>query len=49
MSSMLEFHCNLTVDFFFSAKASCELAEKDGAYKTYEGSPISKGVSFHNE
>uniref|UniRef100_A0AC35TKV7 Ribonucleoside-diphosphate reductase n=1 Tax=Rhabditophanes sp. KR3021 TaxID=114890 RepID=A0AC35TKV7_9BILA len=25
-------------------EASCELAEKDGPYSTYEGSPVSKGV-----
>ena len=26
-------------------EASCELAEKLGAYETYVGSPVSKGVS----
>uniref|UniRef100_A0AC35TXJ4 Ribonucleoside-diphosphate reductase n=1 Tax=Rhabditophanes sp. KR3021 TaxID=114890 RepID=A0AC35TXJ4_9BILA len=25
-------------------EASCELAEKDGPYSTYEGSPVSKGI-----
>lgn len=30
--------------YFASLTASCELAKKDGAYESYEGSPISKGV-----
>lgn len=34
--------------YFGALTASCELAEKDGAYKTYEGSPISKGVLQHD-
>lgn len=25
-------------------EASCELAERDGAYETYQGSPVSKGI-----
>ena len=25
-------------------EASCEIAQKDGPYKTYEGSPVSKGI-----
>ena len=29
--------------YFASIKASCDLAKTDGAYATYEGSPISKG------
>ena len=30
--------------YFASAEASCELAVKEGAYETYLGSPMSKGV-----
>jgi len=29
--------------YFAACEASCELAERDGAYETYEGSPASKG------
>merc|ERR1711979_135919 len=29
--------------YFAACEASCELAEKDGPYETYEGSPASKG------
>ena len=29
--------------YYGALEASCELAEKDGKYETYEGSPISKG------
>ncbi|KAI8388067.1 ribonucleotide reductase [Radiomyces spectabilis] len=29
-------------------EASCELAQRDGAYATYEGSPISKGILQHD-
>jgi ribonucleoside-diphosphate reductase alpha subunit len=29
--------------YFASMEASCECAQKEGAYSTYEGSPISKG------
>ena len=30
--------------YFGSLSASCKLAEKDGAYESYDGCPISKGV-----
>merc|ERR1712151_1051444 len=30
--------------YFAACEASCELAEKEGAYETYEGSPASKGL-----
>ena len=30
--------------YYGALEASCELAEKDGAYETYEGSPVSKGI-----
>merc|ERR1712170_135679 len=30
--------------YFAACEASCELAERDGAYETYEGSPASKGL-----
>ena len=30
--------------YFAALEASCELAERDGPYETYEGSPVSKGV-----
>merc|ERR1719291_866066 len=29
--------------YFAACEASCELAERDGAYETYAGSPASKG------
>merc|ERR1711990_660686 len=29
--------------YFAACEASCELAERDGAYETFEGSPASKG------
>merc|ERR1712216_556338 len=29
--------------YFAACEASCELAERDGAYETYQGSPASKG------
>lgn len=32
--------------YFAALDASCELAEKLGPYETYEGSPVSKGVSM---
>ncbi|KAF9762878.1 Ribonucleoside-diphosphate reductase large chain [Nosema granulosis] len=36
-------------DIYFSAlEASCELAQSEGPYETYEGSPLSKGL-FHFE
>ena len=31
--------------YYAAVEASIELAEKNGAYETYEGSPASKGVS----
>ena len=35
--------------YYAALEASCELAEELGAYETYAGSPVSKGVSsFHN-
>ncbi|KAJ3217115.1 Ribonucleoside-diphosphate reductase large subunit [Dinochytrium kinnereticum] len=30
--------------YYAALEASCEIAEKDGPYSTYEGSPISKGI-----
>merc|ERR1711865_520433 len=30
--------------YFAACEASCELAERDGAYETYDGSPASKGL-----
>lgn len=30
--------------YYGALEASCELAEKNGVYETYEGSPVSKGV-----
>lgn len=30
--------------YFASIESSCEIAEKDGPYSTYEGSPVSKGI-----
>ena len=30
--------------YYGALEASCELAEKDGVYETYEGSPVSKGI-----
>ncbi|KAJ3071797.1 Ribonucleoside-diphosphate reductase large subunit [Podochytrium sp. JEL0797] len=30
--------------YYAAVEASCEIAEKDGAYSTYEGSPMSKGI-----
>ena len=31
--------------YYAALDASCELSEKLGPYETYEGSPVSKGVS----
>lgn len=31
--------------YYGALEASCELAEQQGPYETYEGSPVSKGVS----
>ena len=41
--------CQLNVQIFetiyhAALEASMELAKRDGPYKTYEGSPVSKGV-----
>ena len=30
--------------YYAALTASCELAEADGPYDTYEGSPVSKGI-----
>ncbi|GMH35229.1 hypothetical protein BSKO_03097 [Bryopsis sp. KO-2023] len=30
--------------YYSALKTSCELAQKEGPYKTYEGSPVSKGI-----
>ncbi len=30
--------------YYAALSASCELAERDGAYSTYEGSPVSQGI-----
>lgn len=30
--------------YYGALTASCELAEKDGPYETYEGSPVSQGI-----
>ena len=31
--------------YYAALKASCELAKINGTYETYQGSPVSKGVS----
>lgn len=31
--------------YYGALEASCELAEKESPYETYEGSPVSRGVS----
>ena len=31
--------------YYAALKASCEIAKEKGAYSSYEGSPVSKGVS----
>jgi len=33
--------------YFGALEASCELAKELGTYETYEGCPVSKGVSFN--
>ena len=33
---------------YAALEASCELAQEKGTYKTYEGSPLSKGLFQHN-
>lgn len=32
--------------YYGALEASCELAMERGTYETYEGSPVSKGVSI---
>ena len=34
--------------YFAALSASCDLAQRDGAYETYQGSPVSKGVLQHD-
>ncbi|KAL4230526.1 Ribonucleoside-diphosphate reductase large subunit [Mactra antiquata] len=34
--------------YYAALDASCELAEKLGAYETYQGSPVSKGILQHD-
>lgn len=34
--------------YYASLQTSCQLAKADGAYETYEGSPVSKGVLQHD-
>lgn len=34
--------------YFASLTASCEIAKEEGAYETYQGSPISEGLFQHN-
>ena len=34
--------------YFGALEASCELAEREGPYETYEGSPVSKGILQHD-
>lgn len=34
--------------YYGALEASCELAKEQGPYETYEGSPVSKGVSTRN-
>ena len=34
--------------YYAALEASCELAQKEGVYQTYEGSPASQGVSYPN-
>lgn len=31
--------------YYAALEASCELAQEQGPYESYEGSPVSKGVS----
>ena len=31
--------------YYAAVKMSCQLAKEEGPYETYEGSPVSKGVS----
>lgn len=32
--------------YYGALEASCDLAKEHGPYETYEGSPVSKGVSI---
>ena len=32
--------------YFAALSASCELAESQGAYDTYQGSPVSQGTPY---
>ena len=34
--------------YYGALEASCELAERDGPYETYEGSPVSQGILQHD-
>lgn len=34
--------------YYGAMEASCELAKEQGPYETYEGCPVSKGVSDQN-
>lgn len=34
--------------YYAAIETSCEIAERDGPYETYEGSPVSKGVLQHD-
>ncbi|KAF6036538.1 RRM1 [Bugula neritina] len=34
--------------YFAALEASCEIAQKDGTYETYDGSPVSKGILQHD-
>lgn len=43
MSQLLNVQIFETI-YYGALEASCELAERDGPYETYEGSPVSKGV-----
>lgn len=43
-AQLLNIHIFETI-YYAALEASCELAERDGTYETYPGSPISKGVS----
>lgn len=33
--------------YYGALEASCDLSKEDGPYETYEGSPVSKGVSIY--
>ncbi|XP_048776929.1 ribonucleoside-diphosphate reductase large subunit-like [Ostrea edulis] len=42
-AQLLNIHIFETI-YYAALEASCELAERDGTYETYPGSPISKGI-----